>query len=138
MITFSVPGLPVAKGRPKASVIGGKARLYTPGRTVAYEGLVAHAGAEAMRGRSPLDGPLSLNVIATFPIPKSWPKTRQAAALHHTGRPDADNILKAIGDGLNQVVWADDSQLARVSVEKRYGAVPGVIITVQALECANG
>lgn len=137
MITFSVPGVPVAKGRPRMTVRSGMARAFTPARTVAYEGLVAHAGAEAMRGRSPLDGPLSLNVVATFPIPKSWPKKRQAAALHHTGRPDADNILKAIGDGLNQVVWADDSQLARVSVEKRYGAVPGVTITVQSLEARD-
>lgn len=116
------------------TVRGGMARAFTPARTVAYEGLVAHAGAEAMHGQAPLGGPLALSVIATFPIPPSWPKKRQAAARHHTGRPDADNILKAIGDGLNQVVWADDSQLARVSVEKRYGAVPGVLITVETLE----
>ncbi len=136
-LRFHIPGMPTAKGRPRATVRGGHARLYTPAKTVAYEGLVALAGQEAMGERDPLDGPLSVEIVATFPIPASWPKWRRTKAVagteYHGSRPDGDNILKAVGDGLNGVVWRDDSQLAMCGVTKRYGTVAGVAVTVAAL-----
>lgn len=115
-IRFTVPGTPVAKGRPRISVCGGQARAYTPAKTVAYEGLAALAAQDAMAGRVPIDGPVRIEVIAWFPIPASWSKRKRADALagrlHHVSRPDGDNILKALGDGLNGVCWRDDSQLS--------------------------
>lgn len=134
MIRFTVPGIPVAKGRPRLGSRGGRPCAFTPAKTVAYEGLVAMAGQQAMAGREPLSGPLSLSIIATFPIAKSWSAKKKAAARFHISRPDADNLLKAIGDGLNGVVWADDCQIARASVEKRYGDLPGVVITIGGVE----
>jgi Holliday junction resolvase RusA-like endonuclease len=83
-----------------------------------------------MAGRAPFSGPLFLSVVATFPIAKSWSAKKKASARYHTSRPDADNILKAIGDGLNGVVWGDDAQIARASIEKRYGATPGVLVEI--------
>jgi Holliday junction resolvase RusA-like endonuclease len=137
MIRFVVPGVPVAKGRPRLTTRGGFARAYTPGKTVAYEGLVAHAGQAAMDGTAPLDGPLRLEIVATFPIPASWSKKKRAEAVEgtawHTSRPDGDNILKAIGDGLNGVCWTDDSRIASSEVAKRYGVVPGVEVRVLPL-----
>lgn len=136
-ISLVIPGPPVAKGRPRISTRGGFARAYTPAKTVAYEGLVAMAGHEAMAGRAPIEGALRLGMVATFQVPASWSKKKTAAALEGAvrpaGRPDADNILKAIGDGLNGVVWRDDAQIVEVSLSKRYGAVPGVSLTVEAI-----
>lgn len=137
IIRFTVHGVPVAKGRPRIGTIAGKARAFTPKKTVAYEGLVALAGQEAMAGVAPLGGPVRLEIVAWFPVAASWPKKKRDAALcgalYHTSRPDGDNILKAIGDGLNGVCWGDDSQIAACSVVKRYGATPGVAVTVVAL-----
>lgn len=137
MISFVVPGQPQAKGRPRLSTRGGFARAYTPAKTVAYEGLIALSGQEAMAGRAPMDGPVSVAITATFQIPKSWSKRQRAAAetghLAHTGKPDLDNIAKAVGDGLNGIVWADDSQVARLTMDKRYGAAPGLCIAVEPL-----
>ena len=48
MIAFTVPGAPQGKGRAKIVKIGGFSRMATPAKTVAYEGLVAHAAALAM------------------------------------------------------------------------------------------
>lgn len=133
MIRFEIPGVPIAKGRARVGMVDGKARMFTPPKTVAYEGLVALAGQTAMAGRELFDGPLELVVVATFPIPPSWSKKRQAAARYHIGRPDADNIAKAIGDGLNGVVWKDDSQIARMTIDKQYGTTPCVAVMVRAL-----
>lgn len=137
IVRFTVPGPPVAKGRPRMTTRGGHARAYTPAKTVAYEGLVALAGQTAMAGRELIAGPVHLIITATFAIPKSWTKKATAAALAgvawHTGKPDGDNILKAIGDGLNGIVWQDDSQVVIAKVVKQYGATPGVDVLVEGL-----
>ena len=133
-VEFFVPGQPVGKGRPRATVRAGRARLYTPAKTEKYEARVALFAQQAMAGRPVMAGPVALSVTALFPIPPSWPKKRQAAARagteQHTKRPDADNCAKAILDGLNGVVWKDDSQVVTLSIEKRYSDRPGVLVMV--------
>ena len=136
-VEFFVPGQPVGKGRPRATVRAGRARLYTPAKTEKYEARVALFAQQAMAGRPVMAGPVALSVTALFPIPTSWPKKRQAAARagteQHTKRPDADNCAKAVLDGLNGVVWKDDSQVVTLSIEKRYAEVPRVEVLVVPL-----
>ena len=133
MIRLTIPGLPQGKGRARF----GNGRTYTPAKTVAYEGLIALAGQQAMTGRELIAGPVYVTLTAFFPIPASWPKRRKAEAesglAWHTSKPDGDNILKAVGDGLNGVVWKDDSQLALSKVSKQYDATPRLEIVVEAL-----
>lgn len=133
MLRFTVPGMPVAKGRPRLSTRGGFARAYTPQKTVAYEGLIALAAQTAMLGSPQYDGPISLNVTAVFPVPESWSKKRRQEAQWHTSKPDGDNLLKAVGDGLNGVVWKDDSQVASARIIKVYGETPGLTVEVEPL-----
>ena len=137
MIRFTVPGPPQGKGRPRFSTKGGFARAFTPQKTVAYEGLIAMAGEAAMAGAVPFEGPMRVDAIATFAIPKSWSKKRRAEAesgtVFHTSKPDRDNIDKAIGDGLNGIIWKDDSQVAAGQTIKRYGAVPGLVVEITPL-----
>lgn len=137
MIAFVVPGAPVGKGRPRATAIGGRARLYTPAKTVAYEGLVAMAAREAMAGRPLLEGAVALNVHVGCPIPASWSRRKQAQALAGevmpTTKPDASNIVKAVEDGLNGVAWRDDVQIVDLQVRKRYSAVPCVRVEAWSL-----
>lgn len=136
--TFTVPGAPVAKGRARFAKQGGFVRAYTPAKTAAYEGLVALAAAEAMAGADPMQGPMRLGVTILLPIPASWSKRKQAMAVEGlvaaTKKPDADNVLKAIKDGMNGVVYVDDSQAVEINVVKRYAATPKVVVVAQELE----
>ena len=63
---------------------------------------------------------------------------KQAAALAGTlwptGKPDGDNMVKLYSDSLNKIVWRDDSQIVRLRFEKRYGAYPETILTVETIE----
>jgi Holliday junction resolvase RusA-like endonuclease len=133
-LAFTVPGEPQGKGRAKIVKIGGFSRMATPAKTVAYEGLIALAAKEAMRGGALFDGPCALDIIAFCSVPASWSGKKRAEAL--TGRvlptkkPDADNITKAVCDGLNGVVWADDVQAVYQRIRKVYGPVPGLRVTV--------
>lgn len=136
-IEIRVPGQPQGKGRARFARQGRFVRAYTPEKTVAYEGLIALAGQQVMSGRDRLSGPVELQISAVFQMPKSWSKKRRSAALiateWHTGKPDGDNIMKAVGDGLNGIVWNDDSQIARCSLSKTYGETPGLLVTVSSL-----
>jgi Holliday junction resolvase RusA-like endonuclease len=124
-VVFTVPGEPQGKGRARVGKVGGHARLFTPPKTVAYEGLIAHAGAAAMAGQPPLQGPLSLELVAVSLPPQSWSKRKRSDAfaglIRPTGKPDADNVAKAVGDGGNGVLWADDKQIVDLRVQKVYG-----------------
>lgn len=135
-IIITLRGVPKGKGRPRFSRDRGVP--YTPGDTRRAEENVEAAGARAMDGRPPLDLPVILDALAIFPIPMSWSKKKKARAAENlirpTGKPDGDNILKLIGDGLNGIVWRDDSQIIDARIRKLYGATPGLSIKVTPLD----
>ena len=131
---FVVPGPPVAKARPRVSLRGGVARTYTPRRTTRYEAEVAVAAIDAMDGRQPLDEPLAVEITARFPVPESWSRSRRERALsgetHYVSRPDIDNVAKAILDGANGIVWADDAWIVQLTTLKAYARAPEVEVRV--------
>jgi len=137
VFAFSVPGEPVGKGRPRATTINGMARLYTPKKTASYEGLVAHAAQLAMRGAEPFQAAVAVEVDMVCSVPKSYSGKQATRCLsgevRPTKKPDIDNVLKAVFDGMNGVVWQDDVQAVEVKVSKRYGPTPGVHVRVAAL-----
>ena len=104
-VQFFVPGNPVGKGRPRATRNG---HMYTPEKTASYESRVVMAGHAAMAGRPPIFGPVDVLMQIRVKIAPSWPKRRQSAALAGEifpgSKPDMDNVVKAIFDGMNGVV----------------------------------
>jgi Holliday junction resolvase RusA-like endonuclease len=57
-----------------------------------------------------------------------------------TGKPDADKLLRAIGDALTGVVWVDDSQVCDAYVSKQWDDVGGgerVEVTVREIHTAE-
>ena len=136
-VAFTVPGEPQGKGRARVGSIGGRARMFTPAKTVAYEGLVAMAAQQAMQGFNPFSGACAVEVECVFAMPKSMTKKHRVEAIagrmRPTKKPDGDNVLKVICDGINGVVWVDDVQAVDSRVIKRYGETPGVHVRVAAL-----
>lgn len=137
MLTFTVPGEPVAKGRAKVSTINGHVSLRTPTKTVRYESTVALFSSRAMGSRDLFAGAVSLVVTAVFTIPKSWSQKRRAQNLvtpeFVVKRPDLDNIIKSLCDGMNGVVWVDDCQVGLTTGSKVYGEHPRVDVVVDVL-----
>lgn len=138
MIAFTIPGQPVAKGRPKFARRGAHVVAYTPAKTASYENLVKMAAATAMCGLQPTGAPVALSVTLNLQIPASWSKKRRAAAaagtICATKKPDADNVLKGIKDGCNGIVWADDAQVVDIRLRKRYAETPGAIVEVALVQ----
>lgn len=122
-LTFEVPGDPVPQPRPRVSTRGGFARAYVPGKhpVHAYRQAIAAAALEA--GATPTTTePITVILDLVFARPPSHltkKGLRKVAPL--LPRFDVDNCAKAALDALNGVAWADDSQVARLVVEKSYG-----------------
>ena len=137
MVTFKVDGTPVPKGRARYARRGNFISTYTPEKTRTYETLIKDSAIEAMGASEPLETPVSLYLYIRVPIPKSCTKKRLEAidngSEKPTKKPDASNILKSVEDGMNGVVYHDDSQIINIHVTKVYSSLPGVDICVK--EC---
>lgn len=135
-VAFSVPGSPVGKGRPKFARRGAFVTAYTDKKTVSYENLVRIYASEAFGNRPPFDGPVRLTLKISVTPPASWSKRKTSDALlglvRPTTKPDVDNILKAICDSMNEIVYVDDKQICDVWLSKHYAAQPEVRVTVEA------
>ena len=103
-----MPGRPVGKERPRL----GKGRVYTPAKTRDYENTVAWAAKAAMGRRPVIDGALSLMISCYFKAKSSG---------YHVSKPDLDNCCKAILDGMEGIVFKNDSQIARLILSKENG-----------------
>ena len=111
---------------------------YTPGHVRKYQDWVKVCASQAMEGREPLLGAVCLTVYFVLPIASSWPAWKQEAALQGlvapTNRPDLDNMVKAIEDACNLVVWKDDAQVVEMQVNKRFGLKPCADVHVEPLD----
>lgn len=131
-ITFGLSGAPQGKGRARFNRATGNS--YTPAATRSYESMIRGAAMDAMAGRLPIEGPVAVRLTAEVDIPKSMTKRdKQAAAsqsIRPSKRPDIDNIIKAFLDGMNTVVFKDDSQIWHLDAAKVYGPAAKVTVTV--------
>lgn len=112
-IEFTVPGRPVPMARPRVTVHG----TYTPKECRIYKHCVASIARAAMLANDyemfNLE-PLECRVRFIFPLPK----TRKNPWA--TSRPDLDNLYKAVTDAMNGIVYKDDAQIVKASIEKAY------------------
>ena len=74
---------------------------------------------------------IKLEVLAMLPMAKSWSKKKRKAhqSLPHRQKPDADNILKAVGDTLA----GDDSGIYSVSCRKFWSSDSYLNVTIHYL-----
>lgn len=134
---FYIPGPPRGKGRPRATIRGQHAAVYTDSKTAAYENLVRMACFEAMRktAQDAFVGPVSVSVTCKYPTPKNPSKRKLEEFLSGeekpTKKPDLDNVLKAVLDGINGVAFKDDAQVVNITSSKYYSLEPGVQVIVR-------
>nr|WP_314638707.1 RusA family crossover junction endodeoxyribonuclease [uncultured Olsenella sp.] len=100
----------VGKARPRVTTRNGRAMAYTPAKTRRFEALVSRAWREqATEDRSGFRGPVVVTVEVWRELARTNPKCwRDRPDL---GKPDLDNVAKAVLDALNGVAYADDSQV---------------------------
>ena len=135
MVTFMVEGTPIPKGRPRFARRGKFVSTYSPKTTVDYESKVSESAKLAMGASGPLETPVGAYIYITLPVPASYSKKRTQACLSGQERPtkksDIDNYCKAIFDGMNGIVFVDDSLVVSLHATKVYGTIGMVEVMVK-------
>ena len=102
---FSVEGEPVAKARPR--VVDGHA--HTPEKTRTAEENIGWAFKSAYPGH-PVDTETRFHAEIMFYLTN-----------YKNGKPrkfDLDNGCKTVLDALNRIIWGDDNQVFKLTIEK--------------------
>jgi Holliday junction resolvase RusA-like endonuclease len=121
-ITFTLPGNPVPQPRARITTRGKFAHAYTPKSHPVHDYRKQLAVAARLAGLTPTGEPLDVVIDAVFERPKSHLlKKGVKATAPKLPRPDVDNVAKAVLDSL-QDVMGDDTMVARLVVEKSWGA----------------
>lgn len=119
-------GNPVPKGRPRMTKTG---HAYTPQNTRNFEKAVALWAKSVYKGK-PSDK--ALKVFMCFYINRA----RSNKTKKHVQKPDLDNYIKAVLDGMQGVVFVDDSQACEITAEKCWAdyVEPSFTITIYETE----
>jgi Holliday junction resolvase RusA-like endonuclease len=127
-ITFSVLGKPIPKARPRGKGhFNGKQHFYTDKSTLFWEMLTRLRASEIIGTNSPLKGALAAEMLFTFQSPKKQHP-------YHTAKPDLSNVIKAVEDGMEGVLFENDSQIVYyLEPYKTYGDQPGVVVSLWGL-----
>ena len=117
---FIVSGEPVALGRPRFTRSG---RVYTPKKSeAALEEVVQAIRNYEESRREPIatiDKPVHLIVDFIHARPK---RMRKGGRVIKNTKPDIDNCLKLILDGISRAgLWTDDNLVAQITAKKYYG-----------------
>jgi len=82
-------------------------------------------------GFVPYDCPILVKAVFVFPPLSSWNKATKllfesGEKIYKVSKPDVDNLQKSVFDGLNGIVYVDDSRIAEIVVQKIYGKEPRI------------
>ena len=138
-------GEPVPQGRPKFARIGNHVHAYDPEKSKTYKQLVRFWVTQHLKkidDWKPFENALCVDLTFYLGIPTSWSKQKRIQAAQGVIRPivrngDIDNMVKAILDANNGLLWVDDCIITDLSARKRYtGELARVVIKItEVKEC---
>jgi len=122
-----IAGGPIPQPRPRITVRGRHGVAYVQkGHAIhAWRKKIADRMRHEMGTCSPFSG-VGLHVVMEFYLPQ--PASNKKAIP--ISRPDLDNLVKAVLDAGNGVIWRDDSQVTTLETSKRWHDKPGVWLQV--------
>ena len=138
---IKIPGLPVAKARPRVTKTG---KAYTPKKTRDWERMAAQVIALTWGPTPPIDRSIKVIVTAVYPRPKRRPPNVDSEywgtglRIWRPSRPDLDNIVKAALDAAQLAGGIkDDALVVELKATKLYASThegPMVLISFEEVE----
>ena len=112
--------------------------MYTPSGIVAYQRQV-QAAARSHLPEAVWGGPVRLTLSVYFERPQRLlRRVSPTRSVPHTGKPDIDNVVKAVMDALTKCeLWNDDAQVCQLEIRKQYvpkDGRPGVLVVARHLD----
>lgn len=125
---FEILGEIMTKQRPRATIIGGHARVYTPKNTTNYENYIKTIYQDKYPNQHFSKKPISVVINCYFKANNEIQKNVEQLegnkdvdnCLPCVTIKDVDNIAKIVLDSLNGVAFYDDKQITELRVFKHY------------------
>lgn len=131
-----IDGFVQAQERPRFARRGRGVHTYDPPKSASYKKYVSLIAKRQVK--KPFDEAIEVNILVYREPPKSWSKKKKREALEGKvkpeTRPDVDNYVKSILDGLNEIAFTDDSLICRLSAEKRYGKKGMAVVEIKPMD----
>lgn len=123
----------MAKGKQRPRFSRKTHTVYTPSATTDFEKRVKQAWLDGY-GDLKAHGEVMVSMQFYYPVPKSDSKKVRKAKLDEeiapTIKPDIDNLIKSVLDGLNGVAFGDDKQVTSITAAKLYSEKAHTIVSV--------
>ncbi len=134
-LKFFVMGLPATAGS-KRHVGRGIIVDSSGAKGRAWRAMVVDEATKAFEDDKPWRRvPIRMTITFYLPRPQGHYGKKgllPSAPEHHTKRPDATKLLRAIEDALTGIIWHDDSQIVHQHVHKLYtDATPGAGVFIE-------
>jgi Holliday junction resolvase RusA-like endonuclease len=101
--------------RPKLRPRFSKHGVYTDAKTRDFEEKLRFHAFLLWRN-SPIEEKIACKIRFCF--------QKKRNEFYHSKKPDLDNLIKALLDGLNGIVFKDDAQIWSIDAQKFYGEKP--------------
>lgn len=113
-LRIKIPVEPKAKGRPRVTFKNGKPRTYTPENTMLAENTIRTLLLSYKGKGFPAYTPVRMT-ITFFRQRNRWAKDKLPVR-----KPDIDNFAKMVLDAANGILFADDAQITKLILSKRW------------------
>ena len=121
VMNLKIPIDVIPQGRPRVI----KGRAYDPPKSAKFKrdfAALLHTDTDLMTDTLKVD----------ITVYRAASKFKQGASSKRYG--DCDNLAKGILDACNGVIWQDDSQILKLSVEKAVASEPQIVLIVDELK----
>lgn len=141
-IKIVIPGQPFQQERPRSKIVTPKGKapfvsVYDSKKSKANKALIA-SYAQQVKPTVPLDCDLEVEIIFYKQVLKSFSKKQKEQALsgmlRPSTKPDIDNYVKAVFDGINGIIWKDDARVVDLKSSKYYSDRPRTEVIVRTLD----
>jgi len=131
----------IGKPEPKGSMIcrGGGKRWFpvdSNPRLPAWQHKISTAASRSWSD-PPMGCAVSVTIIFTFPRPGYHFNAKGVKSDYLDAfmvvMPDIDKLVRAVLDGMTDIIFDDDKYVVSLQASKRYGPEPGAIVTVKEL-----
>ena len=121
MIELLIEARPQPKARPRFW----KGRVWSPVSDFEKECKIAAQEVNV----EPLEGPVRVDLEFRFKRPAS----KYNLGVPHVSRSDLDNLIKAVCDACNTILYVDDKQIVEIHAKKVYAVSWGCSVKVSSL-----
>lgn len=136
---FVIPGVPIAKARPRFYRRGNFVGTYNQ-QTTEEGRLRLDIARQLPDSWELIQKPICIICRFYMKRPKNHYGTgknsktlKPSAPLFHTSKPDIDNLQKTVYDCCNQIVWMDDACVIESASRKEYSENPRTEIIIKVI-----